>query len=397
MIATSMLAGLLLATSLFRAEDPRGDDRGPGAYVPPTGNEYRAGDFDLRRFEVRLEKESAILEITLGAAVRRDIVRQRTNAGDLDLSNGIYVQNVDVYVDTTPGQGFTKGLPGRRISFSSAEAWDVAILLTPQPGPTRTVLAYWDREAANKVIFPQPIRSSGPTLTVRVPFWQLGGRPEPTWGWSVVISGAAWDHTFAAVDRLRGAQEANAFTLPVFGVAEERAFGGASLGGAHPWVTDVLLPEGVSQAEVLGRFSAGRYAMVPLIYPQRPKDQRPLDEVTAEAPASQQVSDAGMTDQVSVSPGGLQLLPRPASASLLRYELANVQGDTVVIPSPENALRAWQLGAVFDGQQQVGRLVVTSVAEGFVLATITEGRGRLQVGQTVRFSDPPVRPDAGTR
>ena len=49
--------------------------------------------------------------------------------------------------------------------------------VTPQPAATRTVLQEWDRAAARQVLTPGPIRSKGPTLSVRIPLWQLGGEP----------------------------------------------------------------------------------------------------------------------------------------------------------------------------------------------------------------------------
>lgn len=398
--------------ALLVLEDPRGDDRGPGTYVAPSGAEYRRGDFDLRKLTVRVEKDHAIIEVLLGATVRRHHVGQRAFAGNLDLSNGIYVQNVDVYIDSTPGKGFTDGLPGRRIRFAAEEAWDVAITFTPQPGPTRTLLSQWNRDAAEKVITPVPVRSNGATVSARIPLWQLGGAPKATWGWSVAVSGASWEHSFSAVDRLRGQHEVNAFTLPVYGVAEERAFGGATISGAHPYVIDVLLPEGAKQSDVLGTFSASAPATLPMIYRERPKQlavAKPTAvDTIARADRGSTANDTTVADRVPKEErtrGGavaaptdasenstpirppLSLVPRasamPASQT---HAVANLQGDTAVIPVEAGTVRVWQLGIILNAaEQQIGRLVVTNVADGFVLATVTDGKGRVQVGDRVRF------------
>ena len=58
-----------------------------------------------------------------------------------------------------------------------------------------------------------------------------------------------------------------------------------------------------------------------------------------------------------------------------------------MIPTPQGDVKAWQIGSVLDAQHnQIGRVVVTSVSDGFVLATITDGKGRVAVGHEVRFA-----------
>lgn len=445
----SRLAPVLLGIALFlpgaeglsaplNFEDPRGDDQGPGNYLPPTGSEFRPGDFDLRRFSVRVEGQDAVLEVTLGAALRRDIVSQRTNAASLNLTNGIFVQHIDIYVDNRPGAGFTAGLPGRRVVFAPEEAWDLAVTLTPQPGPTRTVLEGWNRDAAERVLTPGPLQATGSTVRVRIPLSTLGGVPQPSWGWSVMVSGALWDHSFSAFDRIRGAHSPDAFTIPVFGVPEDRAFGGASLNGGHSYVIDVLLPPGVSQKKVLGTFAPGKPAVVPMVYRQRPApvavripasggfavERIPTTPEAAPGagvmgPSGGPIAASGASgtsgasagavspgavgpthstdNPVAAEPGGVSgpgastststsaptVSPAPGPVIL---EIATVQGDTVVIPAPEGGVKAWQIGTVVDSEdRQIGRVVVTNVSPGFVMATVTEGKSRVQPGVRVRF------------
>jgi hypothetical protein len=379
------------APPFLALEDPRGDDRGPGSYVPPSDNVYRAGDFDLRRFSVRVDGKDAVFEVTLGAPVRRDIVRQRTNASELDLQNGIYVQHVDIYIDTTPGAGFTQGLPGRRITFPPQSAWDVAISITPRPGPVRNILRDWNAEAAQKVLTPGPVRTQGPTLTVRVPLWQLGGEPQKSWGWSVTVSGALWQPSFALLDRVRGQAEPDALTMPVFAVPEEHAFGGGKLGGSHPYIIDVILPEGVSQSQVLGRHAAGAPVVLPMVYPFGPPPEPPAPPAApAPAAASEEAPPREQAQVAQVEAPSEK--GRDAGAEPRRFqtlEIASIQGDTAVIPTPEGGVAVWQIGTVVDADgNQVGRVVVTTVSSGFVLATLTDGKERVRVGSQVRFPLP---------
>jgi hypothetical protein len=379
-------------------EDPRGDDHGPGGYLYPSGSEYRPGDFDLRRFSVRVEGQDAVFEVTLGANVRRNIVQQRGDRGDLILDNGIYTQNVDIYLDTTPGAGFTEGLPGRRVAFPASSGWDRAIAVVPRPGALRTELGYWDVEKARHVLTPGPVRTTGQTLSVRVPLAFLGGAPRRDWGYAVMVSGAAWDVSFAALDHLRGTHTQSGLTLPVYGVPEERAFGGGRLNSGNPHVIDVVLPEGVSQEKVLGSYGKDRPAVIPMVYPAgAPPAPVPDGGQTAEKPVAQQsVPSPAPPGPVAGGPLDPSRLPPPSppaqKSGRLTLEIASVEGDTVVIPTPERAPRQWQLGTVVDAQgQQLGRVVVTSVSKGFVVANVTEGRGRVQPGHRVQFTTTPSR------
>ena len=387
------LAALPAAAAPFSLvlEDPRGDGNGPGSYLMPSGSEYRAGDFDLRRFSVRVDGKEAVIEVTLGTAIRNEIVPERSRASNLDLSNGLSLQNVDIYVDTTPGAGFTQGLPGRRVAFAPEEAWDVAIALTPQPAATRSVLQAWDRAAAKQVLAPGPIRSTGPTLSVRIPLWQLGGEPKPTWGWSVMVSGALWESSFQVLERIRGGYEVNAFTMPVYAIPEEQAFGGGTVNGNQPYVIDAILPEGRTQAQVLGSYAADRFAVIPMVYPSRPK---PAPAAAPAAGVPLALTPALDAAAPLVAPQAAAAAPepgRPDAGAPLGLEIATVEGDTAVIPAPQGALKAWQIGIVFDGAgRRIGRVVVTTVAEKFVLATIAEGGLAVRPGCRVEFGRSPA-------
>ncbi|MCI0672768.1 MAG: hypothetical protein L0Y64_20165 [Myxococcaceae bacterium] len=420
------------APAVVTLEDPRDDDRGPGSYLYPTGAEYRPGDFDLRRFSVRVEGQDAVFEVTLGANVRRNIVAQRGDRGDLILDNGIYTQNVDIYLDTTPGAGFTRALPGRRVAFQPGSGWERAIAIVPRPGAARSELATVDAEMARHVITPGPVRSSGQTLTVRVPLAQLGGPPRKDWGYSVMVSGAAWDASFSAVDWLRGMRESNMLTLPVYGVPEERAFGGGNLGSNNPHVIDVILPPGVSQADVLGSFGPDKAAIVPMVYPGGASADALAGASSAPAPSTGQAAgtpppapapapapapssgQAAGTPPSAPAPAGpvaggpldpsriaVPSAPTPvpspptAPGESLSLEIASITGDTAVIPTPKGGPRQWQLGTVVDGEgRKLGRVVVTDVSNGFVLANITDGKGEIRPGHRVHFAQAGQRPSS---
>jgi hypothetical protein len=366
--ASAEAAGARLVASF---EDPAGDDTGPGTYVPPGDTGFQPGDFDLRRFEVYEDGDDLRLEVTLGAAVRRPEVTQRTNQTPLELNAGLYLQNVDVYVDTdpSPGEGFTKAIPGRRVKLGGGRTWEHAIVMTPQPGAARAVIEGAMGDAARRVLVVNRVQTRGRTLVVKIPAAALGGPPQKTWGWSVHVSGAKWERSFALTNRLRSTQEDDAFTMPVRPVREAWAFGGAPPGDAHPRVIDVLLPKGADQKQVLGGFDEGdaKVAEVPF--------------VSVEAPPATRPSVLGAPE-----PKAPDLRPRstpPAGLSVV--DLAD---DVLSIAGPVEGLKPLQLGRVVDDKgQTVARIVVLQVLENGVVARAVDGRERVTRGARVVFGE----------
>ncbi len=350
-------------------DDPAGDAYGPGGYQPPGDSEFMDGDFDLRRFAVYVDGDDVLFEVTLGAPIRQPAVTQRTNSTELQLWNGIYLQNIDIYLDTdrTPGSGYGVCIPGRRVAFADGRTWETAVVLTPQPGPARAITRDALGDAGAHVIFPENLRARGRTVVARVPAAALGGPPARSWGYSVHVSGASWERSFKVPDRVLGrGAEADAFTMPVLGVRQAWAFGGAPAGNAHPRVVDVLLPPGVDQKAVLGSYDAatGAFARVPFVQAEPEAAQRP-----AAPPArAQAASEVGPVAELSV---------------------ADIADGLVSLSGPVEGLAPLRLGRVMgpDGAT-VARLVVVQVVEGGAVARAVEGGDRIVRGARVRFDAP---------
>jgi hypothetical protein len=260
-------------------DDPEGDATGRGSYSPPTDAQFRDGDFDLRRFAVLNDGDEVVFEVTLGATFRRPEVAVRGGSTPLQLGNEVYLQNVDIYLDTdrSPGSGFATCIPGRRVAFAGGRTWEKAVVITPQPRLAAAAAAEALGPAASHVIFAEGLVLRGRTVVARVPAAALGGPARRDWGFSVQVSGARWERSFALADRILGSAEEDAFTMPVVTTPEPWAFGGAPFGKVHPRVVDVLLPEGVDQRAVLGSYdpTTGRYARVPFVYAEEPTTTLP--------------------------------------------------------------------------------------------------------------------------
>ncbi|MBI5067722.1 MAG: hypothetical protein HZB56_05735 [Deltaproteobacteria bacterium] len=342
-------------------DDPAGDATGPGSYTPPGDTGFRDGDFDLRRLAVYVDGDEVLFEVTLGSTFRPPDTTRRTNQIPLELSNGITLQNVDIYLDTdrSPGSGSGACIPGRRVAFAEGATWEAAVVLTPQPQAARAIAGEAMGEAARRVHFAERLQVTGRTVTARVPAAFLGGLPTAAWGYSVQVSGAAWERSFSLADRVRGKREANAFTLPVLTTPEAFAFGGAPMGETHPRVVDLLLPPGVDQRAALGSFDAekGTFAKVPFVYATATPTATPTATATATA------------------------TPTPS------LTVADVSGEMVSISGPTEGLRAWQLGRVLsEGGETVARVVVLQVHAGGAVASAVDGKEKIRKGARVSFA-----------
>lgn len=339
------------------------------AYAPPFGPEFTDGDFDLRRFRVLTDGDDAVFEVTFAAPVRRPDITQRMQSSPIELTNGIYLQNVDIYIDTDRAQtGYVACIPGRRVAFADGRTWKSAIVLTPQPALTAPLVRDALGPAGAQVFFPA-VTSAGRTATARVPWAQLGGRPSVSWAYAVMVSGAAWEKGFDALDRVRGKHVPDAFTLPVMPVVEEWAFGGGSQTGLHPQVVDVLLPPGVDQRAVLQSYDvdAGTFARVPFVQAGEARRPSPLPP----APALD-----------------LQAHAKPPAGLVV----ADVAGDMISVTGPVAGLRTMQFGWVLDSSgKQVARVVIVRLLENGLVASAVDGvgGGNIARGARVQFGDAP--------
>jgi len=363
---TSPVLGSAERTLIAEFDDPAGDANGPGTYQPPGDTDFLPGDFDLRHFAVYEEGDKVVFEVTLGESFRYPPSTQRYNSTPLDLKNNIYFQNIDIYVDTdqTPGSGWSMCIPGRRVTFANGQTWEYAVVMTPQPGAARAVTeGVLGSEASRRILFPTNLQTQGKTILARIPWTFFGGRPTKEWGYSVHVSGARWERTFAVVDRLAGRHEADAYTMPVIGVREAWMFGGApSAGGkAHPFVVDILVPPGTTQAKVLGSYDekTGAYAQVPFVYG------------SGVAPPPVAVTT---------------VVAKPAGPAL---SVADVSGGVVSMKGPTTGVGVMQIGKVLgtDGAP-VGRVIVTQMVEGGAVGRAVEGGDAIRPGMGVEFVTP---------
>jgi hypothetical protein len=247
--------------------DPQGDDFGPGSYVYPTDAVYKAGSFDITRFQVVPQGEDVEFRVTVKSRIE-DPWDSKAWGG-----NGFSVQMAFVFIDMDrkEGSGVTAGLPGLNVRFAPANAWEKVVLLSPQ-GETR-LNSEIDVKAADRkanIIIPKVTRAQGRTLIAVVGRDQLGGMPAATWGYQVATQS---NEGFP--------DKTDLLTRKVNEFEGQHRFGGGSDFDNDPHVIDILAGQGKgaadeveAQKQVLGAYKKGLEApaeadlvALPMIYP----------------------------------------------------------------------------------------------------------------------------------
>jgi carbohydrate-binding DOMON domain-containing protein len=249
----------------FTMEDPKGDDNGPGTYKYPTDAVYKSGSFDITEFQVVPSGNTVEFRVKVNAKIEDPWDSQAWGG------NGFSVQMAIIHIDTDrkPGSGVTEGLPGTNVRFASEEAWDRAVIISPQ-GPTRLNSEIELKAAQHKsrIVVPRVTRVSGRTLIAVVDAAALGGPPQQHWGYQVLMQS---NEGFP--------DKTDLLTRKVNEFEGQHRFGGGTDYDADPHVIDMLVPPNgdakKKQHEILSKYNKSAttsvkpedQAVVPMVYP----------------------------------------------------------------------------------------------------------------------------------
>lgn len=226
----SVVNDVVNGTLLFSADDPTGDDNGPGTYAYPTSGDFHPGAFDLTRFQVydtgstvTFRVQTADLTPTFGS----------TNGAQL----------VDVYV-AQPGAASTSAAasyPG--MNYQVSPAWS---RLVEAQGFTGSKIV--DASGASTGTVTVSANQVSRYTTFSVTKTALGGTPASGWAFAVTLTGQDGTH---------GVDQTRAFTS----TPGAYSFGECAVGGSGPLCTadpntvpkvmDTITPSGVTQADEL--------------------------------------------------------------------------------------------------------------------------------------------------
>jgi hypothetical protein len=292
---------MAVAEPLFSLEDLKGDDVGNGSLIYPNRDDMERGDLDLVRVSAEQRSDGIWFVVEMAQAIRSPVGRV-TELGQTPIDrlarNGFYTFNVDIYVDTDriAGAGETIAVPGRGVGIDRNFAWEKAIVLTPRPDIARTMMQmHFDEQFEAELraekgrtskedlkdvegrsekrvndlyFFPTRVRVTGRQVEFHVPTEFLGGVPEASWAYTVLVTGAEIEQTGRP-----GNLGSRRPTMMTMGVARGVRWSQWGIRGdadeATPPVIDILSPNPDVQPTVLGDFDvvAGRLAAVPGLAP----------------------------------------------------------------------------------------------------------------------------------
>jgi glucoamylase len=167
-VASDAIAG----TTVLDVADPTGDDNGPGTFLYPTSGDFRAGAFDLQRFQVVDGGDTVYLRATL-----RNLA---PTFGDPLGAQLLSVFVHDPAAATTSTQPF---FASRNYTIAPQDAWSRAIQVRGFETP-RYVTPSFDPAGTIGVQASEVTR----TITILVPKASLG-TPGPGWTFTVVLHG----------------------------------------------------------------------------------------------------------------------------------------------------------------------------------------------------------------
>jgi glucoamylase len=231
---------------LFQADDPDGDDNGPGNYAYPTSPNFRPGAYDMQQFQVF-------------DAGDRIAFRVRNRDQSPTFGSPLGAQMVDLYV-RVPGVTPTStaaSFPQRNYEIAPSGAWNR--LLEVQGFGQRFV------DAGGATLGTIDIRANAVSryITFSVPKTALGGTPGPGWAFTLVETG----QDGFSPDQARGFQP----------TPQEFQFGVCATASADPHCTfppgevpkavDVLVPAGTSQADELDYTVHDPVVIAPVVIP----------------------------------------------------------------------------------------------------------------------------------
>ncbi|MBI2572104.1 MAG: hypothetical protein HYV63_34270 [Candidatus Schekmanbacteria bacterium] len=381
-LALAFALGLLTplaraAEAVLSITDPLGDDHGDGSLQYPTSALYAPGVFDLAAFEVAKDGAELVLAATFKLPFRRP-PEDQVVATDLKLrdvsNNGLYLQNVDIYVDIdgVPGSGYEQMVPGRVATISPDSAWELAVVLTPQPYAATSLLRQAELELSDAVRIPDDIVVRGRTVTARTPL-PLASSDPGEWGYLVVVTAAAFRPALAlGSDMLRASIAI--LNMPVLAGASPTALGTSVRSAFVPPILDLLHPTARAQESALG--ITERSVAPPELRAWRAAaaSEKPTGTGSAQAsppeesvPASDKVAPDG-AGKVLAAKEDLIVFSLPAGATVFVGAIGQVLGDSA-------------------GGEVIATIVVTKLMpDGIFTAQVAKGdAARIAPGQRVVF------------
>lgn len=367
LLATAAAAPALAqkAVTLFTLTDPRGDDNGAGSLAYPLRPDMQRGDLDLLSVSAEMVGGGTWFTATFAQPIRNPADAVGTTGPeplDRQARLGFYTFNLDLYIDTDrrPGSGNTAVVPGRGVTVDRRDAWEKAVILTPRPDIARVVMVKnaqrileEQRRAQTGVVtgqdlstientvektvdqryfFPTQVQVRNREIRFFVPDQFLGGKANPAWAYTGIVTGAAVEQTQSALDLPFKTDAFSVFMLPVVQGRSELGFGtGGRSDPNQPPVVDVLNADATLQKRMLEDYDAvsGRLAR---LVGTVPTGRNQSGWEPWQGPAA--VAGAGTAAGAPQQPRALALSEREAAAALSGTPLLPAPAADLAAPAP---------------------------------------------------------------
>ena len=234
-LVRSVVNDVVAGTLIFSADDPTGDDNGPGTYAYPKAGDFHAGAFDLQKFQV-YDTGSTVTFRVLTADL----------TPTFGSTNG--AQLVDVYVHDPAASSTSTASSYPGMNYAVASPWSRLIEVQ---GFGNNLFRNAAGVSAGSVSVAANAVSRYTTFSVDKA--ALGGTPSSGWGFTVTLTGQDGTH---GVDQTRSfSGQPGDYSFGVC-AADDGSARCAADPNTVPKVLDTLVPAGTSQAAELDYLAA---------------------------------------------------------------------------------------------------------------------------------------------
>jgi hypothetical protein len=236
----------LTATSVFSLSDAEGDDTGDGDYAYPAHGDYPKGCFDLKKFEVLKDKNSAYFRLEFNKLKAPLVLGNQPRAEKLVVGGVIAIQK---------GKGENQHLQRfcHGVRLGVGDGYDCKVNVGTNVSLTNSF---------GEVIFSSPelvnalMKYETNTIEFSIPLALIG---EPVEEWRYFVG------TCLVSNRMMNFL---GMPMPVYKEPPAPIFiSGGNYDHGNPSYMDILLPTGEDQLSLLGAYSAdrGELAIVPMV------------------------------------------------------------------------------------------------------------------------------------
>lgn len=242
----TVVEDIVEGTLLYDAQDPIGDDNGPGNYVYPTASDFHPGAYDMTDFQV----------YDTGSTVT---FRVQTRDLTPTFGSPLGAQLIDVYVhDPAASQTSTAAsYPQRNYTIGAAGAW--SRMLEVQGFGQRFI----DATGATPGTITISANQISRYITFSVTKAALGGTPTSGWGFTVTLTG---QDGFSSDQARAFTSTPGAYSFGVCAVASSDSHCTVAPGSV-PKVMDVLTPALTLQSNELDYTLHNAVVLQPVLMP----------------------------------------------------------------------------------------------------------------------------------